>query len=92
MSSWREVVRDAKEAKIFEALEEPKYQWRTMRALQQAGGMSEPEVRNVIDRYRSLVREARSQSGEPIWTLQERYWKRGGVIQIMDFISHTSTG
>jgi hypothetical protein len=92
MSEWRQVVRDPREAKIFEALEDPRYEWRTLKALQRASGMSEQEVRQVLDRNRSLIREARSQSSEPIWTLQERYWKRGGIIQLLDFIAHTSTG
>ncbi len=91
MSDWRKVVRDPKEVKIFEAFEDPRYEWRTMSALQRASGTSEQEVRQVLDRHHSLIREARSQSGEPIWTLQERYWKRGGIIQLLDFISHTST-
>jgi hypothetical protein len=82
MSEWRQVVRDPREAKIFEALEDPRYEWRTLKALQRASGMSEQEVRQVLDRNRSLIREARSQSSEPIWTLQERYWKRGGIIQL----------
>jgi hypothetical protein len=92
MDDWRQVVRDPREIKIFEALEDPQYEWRTLKALQRVSGMSEREVMQVLDRNRSLIRQARSQSGEPIWTLQERYWKRGGIIQLLDFISHTSTG
>ena len=91
MSDWRQVVRDPREIKIFEALEDPQYEWRTLKALQRVSGMSEREVMQVLDRNRSLIRQARSQSGEPIWTLQERYWKRGGIMQLLDFISHTST-
>jgi hypothetical protein len=92
MNDWRQVVRDPREIKIFEALEDPQYEWRTLKALQRVSGMSEREVMQVLDRNRSLIRQARSQSSEPIWTLQERYWKRGGIIQLLDFISHTSTG
>lgn len=90
-SDWRQVVHDSQEIKVFEALEDPKYEWRTMRALQKASGMTEDEVRETLSRYRSLIREGRSHADEPIWTLQERYWKRGGIAQILDFISHTST-
>ena len=91
MSEWRKIVRDANEVKLFEALEDPKYEWRSLKALKRESGMTEQEVLQVLNRHRSLVREARSQAGESIWTLQERYWKRGGLTQILDFISHTST-
>lgn len=90
-SDWREVVHDPREIKMFEALADPKYEWRTIRALEKASGLTEDEVRQTLNRYRSLIREGRSHAGEPIWTLQERYWKRGGILQILDFISHTST-
>ncbi len=92
MADWPKIVTDPREIRIFEALEDPRYEWRTTGALEKVSGMSEAEVRQVLQRHRPLIREARSHAGEPIWTLQERYWKRGGIIQLLDFISHTSTG
>jgi hypothetical protein len=91
MSYWREFVKDPEEIKLFEALEDPKYEWRTLAALQRASGMSEADILRVLQSRPSLVRETHSRSGEPLWTLQERYWRRPGLVQIMDFISHTVT-
>lgn len=90
-AEWRKVVTDPREVRLFEALEGPQFQWRTMQALRKASGMSEEEVRATVSKYPHLIRQGRSKSGEPIWTLQERYWKQLGVTQILDFMSNLST-
>ena len=91
MTHWRSLVTDGREAKIFEALEDARYDWRTMQALERESGLSAPEIQGVLRQYQSLVRESRARDGKPIWTLQERYWKRPGLTQFMDFIAGTST-
>lgn len=91
MALWRQVVRDPLKIKVFEALENPKYEWRTMNALKRESGLQEKEILKILEEYKDLVRNAQTRDGEPIWTLQERYWKRPGLVQFMDFISSTST-
>ncbi len=88
---WRKTVKDPREIKTFEALEDPKFLWRTKRALQEASGMTPEQVEATIKKYTPFIREGRTQSGEPIWALQERYWKSLGTTQILDFMSNMAT-
>ena len=91
MADWRKAVSDPREIRLFEALDDSKFEWRTLKALERESGMSESEVRKTIDKYPDLVRQGRTRSGEPIWTLQERYWNRFGFTQILDFMSNMAT-
>ena len=91
MTDWRSVIRDPREIQLFEALEDSKFEWRTLSALKRESGLSDAEVLKVIARHPELIRQGKSVSGESIWTLQERYWKRLGLTQFLDFMSNTST-
>jgi len=88
---WRTTVKDKREIKLFEALENPKYLWRTKGALQEASELTPEQVEAATRKHALLIREGRTESGEPIWALQERYWKRFGSTQILDFMSNTAT-
>lgn len=91
-SGWRGIVRDTSEIRVFEALEDERYLWRTTGALKKASGLDEEKIRKILAKYATLVREARSKSGEPIWALQERYLEEKPLgIKILDFMSHQST-
>jgi hypothetical protein len=91
MGDWRSVIKDPREVRMFESLEDPKFDWRTVAALKRESGLSDAEVLKVIALHPELIRQGKSGSGEPIWTLQERYWKRPGLTQFLDFMSNTST-
>jgi hypothetical protein len=41
---WRNVITDARELKLFNALEHPQYVWRTLPALVRESGMNDTEV------------------------------------------------
>ena len=43
-AGWREVVTDQAERRIFDALEDPRWEWRTVQALSQASRLSTDEV------------------------------------------------
>jgi hypothetical protein len=88
---WRKTVKDPREVEFFEALKDPNFLWRTKRALQEASGMTSEQVEATISKYAYFIREGRSQSGEPIWALQERYWRSLGTTQILDFMSNMAT-
>ena len=88
---WRKTVKDPREVKIFEALEDPNFLWRTKRALQEASGMTLEQVEATIKTNALFIREGRTQSGELVWALQQRYWKSLGTTQILDFMSNMAT-
>ncbi len=91
-AEWRKMVKESSAIPVFEALEHERYLWRSMRALEEASGLSEEKIRKILEKYTTLVREARSPSGESIWALQERYFAEKPLgIKILDFMSHQST-
>ena len=91
-TEWREEVKDPQEARLFEALEDERWDWRTLGGLQRSCGMNETEVRQTVAKYPTLMRESRSSTGEPIFTLQRRYLERKGFLtKLLDFMSHQST-
>lgn len=75
-TNWREVVRDPKEVMIFEALEDTRYDWRTLRALSRISKLSEDEVRMILAKYPRLVRRGLSENGKELFTLQASFFSK----------------
>lgn len=75
-TNWRKVVTDPQEVKIFEALEDKRYDWRTLHALARKSNLSEDEVRKILAKYPSLVRRSKtlSKNGKELFTLQSSYF------------------
>jgi hypothetical protein len=91
---WRSLVSDAKHAEIFEALEDPRWEWRTVSALARASGLDVAEVLKVLNSYLSLVRRSPTPGpqGEDLYTLQSRYFERKNPLQrAWDFLSPPSS-
>jgi hypothetical protein len=88
--NWQSIITDDKERKIFEALEDPKWDWRTVRALSRESGLEAGEVRAIIGKYPELIRksEVPSQKGEDLYTLQSRFYEG---TKGWDFLSSSST-
>jgi len=89
-TDWRKVITDSKETKIFEALEDPQWEWRTVGALAKISGLSNEEVRKVLNKYPKFIRKSLvpSQDGEDLYTLQQRYF---GRLNIRSFFTDTSS-
>jgi hypothetical protein len=81
-TEWRRIVTDPSEERIFEALDDPKWEWRTISALARASGRKPDEVRAILARYPTLVRKStvRGADGDELFTLQRRYFERMGVL------------
>jgi len=81
--SWRDTVTDPREIKIFEALEDPQWEWRTLGALARASALSETEVRGILMKCPALVRRSSipNKSGEELYTLQSRYFARQSPLE-----------
>lgn len=93
-ADWRTVVTNQAERRIFEALEDRRWEWRTVRALSQASGLSTDDVRRVLSRYPSLVRKSvvPGISGDDLYTLQARHFERKSPLQkAWDFLSSSSS-
>lgn len=91
MSDWRKVVVDEKEIKLFTALD-GQFLWRTLGALQRESGMSEAEVIAALWKRADFVIEGKTDTGERVWALRERYWKANRSVLSMFTTSSTSSG
>lgn len=83
LPDWRSVVTEPREVLIFEALEDPQWEWRTLDALGTISGMSRDEVRGIVAKYPVFARKSQvpGQSGQDLYTLQSRYYERQNPIQ-----------
>ncbi len=79
-TNWRNVIKDPQEEKIFGALEDDRYDWRTVRALARESNLTEDEVGKILADHPVLVRKSSvpSGNGEDLFTLQSRFFKKKG--------------
>ena len=92
MPDWRNAVSDEREIRLLTALENRQYLWRTLAALKRESGMSDAEVIAAVWKHSSFVIEGKTDTGERVWALRERYWKesRGSILSM--FTTSTSSG
>ena len=93
-TDWRKMITDPIEIKIFDALDDPKWDWRTTTALSTASGAQEGEVHKVLLKYPSYVRKSSvpSKHGDDLYTLQSRYFERKNIAQkIWTIVSSSSS-
>jgi hypothetical protein len=61
--SWKNVITDPDEIKVFTALDGPQITWRTMGGIARQAGLSEERVAEILDRYNlKLTRQAETPS------------------------------
>jgi hypothetical protein len=73
--SWKDVITDPDEIKVFMALDGPTYTWRTVSAVARQTGLSEDRVLEILARYNmqfTRLSEVPSASGAPLVGLLER--------------------
>jgi hypothetical protein len=74
--NWKDVVTDPTERKLLEALQNPDWDFRTIRGLANALALPQEEVARILDRFRSLgfVRESPlpGNDGERLFTLASK--------------------
>ncbi|MBM3851739.1 MAG: hypothetical protein FJ399_01135 [Verrucomicrobia bacterium] len=49
--SWQETVKEADEVKVFMALDQPQYTWRTLSGIARQTGLAEDRVAQVLAKY-----------------------------------------
>jgi len=73
--TWKEVIKDPNEIKVFMALDGPKHTWRTVGGIARQTGLPEEQVWQILTKYnKELTRlsEVPSVSGNPLVGLLER--------------------
>ncbi len=89
-TDWRKIITDPIEKRIFDALADSTWEWRTLDTLARIARLGKEETRQLLERYPTLVR--RSLTGDDLYTLQERYFARKDPITTFwDIASSSST-
>ena len=73
--SWKEVVKDPDEIKVFMALDGPSYTWRTTGAIARQTGLPEERVLQILAKYNmqlTRLSEVPSASGNALVGLLEK--------------------
>jgi hypothetical protein len=73
-SEWEARIVDPKEGKVFEALSDPEWDFRTVAGVSKATGLLEGEVATVLEKYPDLIRKSpvRDANGRELYTLRSR--------------------
>lgn len=93
-TDWRSTIKDPKESLVFQALDDPRWDWRTVPSLADASGLSQTDVRKLLNSHPELVRKSGtpSTSGEDLFTLHARYFARKSPLaKGWDFLSSSSS-
>ena len=85
--SWKEKISDAKERKVFEALSDPAWDFRTAEGISVTAGLSEPEVREILDMHPDFIRQSAIPDGKgrELFTLRskpEKYSERFALLRM----------
>ena len=74
MSSWDQLVKSPNERKVFAALADPQWDFRTVEGLSKATGLSASEIHSTLEKYPDLVRKSlvRDEHGRDLFTLATR--------------------
>jgi hypothetical protein len=73
-TSWESLVSDASERKVFEALSDPRWDFRTIRGISTATDLPAAVVESILLKYPDLVRRSlvRDEEGNELFTLASR--------------------
>ena len=93
MSSWKDAIDSPDERKVFEALADPKWDFRTIEGISKASGLPRDEIRMILNKYEgNLVRKSDipDPQGRDIYTLKtEKAETRELLAKLRTFISKT---
>ncbi len=71
---WEEQIFDPTERRVWEALSDPAWDFRTIDGISKATGLPESEVRAILEKYPDLHRKSAvpDQQGRELFTLRSR--------------------
>jgi hypothetical protein len=69
---WEQIKNDAGAPKVFEALADPAWDFRTMAGISKSSGLTESEVKTILDKYGPLIRKSTvpATDGSELYTLR----------------------
>lgn len=68
--------------KVIQAFENPKYRWRTINGVAKEVGISQDDVRHVIDAMADNIikSSAHTENGEELYTTRQHYRQKSNVL------------
>jgi hypothetical protein len=93
MPDWEQKIHDPRETKLFKALSDPKWDFRTIPGLSESTGIPEPEVAAILAKYPSLIRRSPvpDRKGRSLFTLQTRRPKPQEIFaEIRSFVTKST--
>jgi len=92
-TSWQNLVSDPSERKVFEALSDPKWDFRTVSGISKATALPVAEVEAILLKYPDLIRRSlvRDEDGNELFTLASRPPGPQEIVsQIRSFVTKSS--
>lgn len=89
-AKWETEIRDSNERKVFHALADPAWDFRTIDGISESTGISASNVADILAKYPALVREypIPDRRGRRLFTLRPRRPKRQELIaEIRSFVT-----
>ena len=93
ITPWENIVHDPTERKVFEALSDPQWDFRTVNGIAAANGIPAVEVESILQKYPDLVRRSlvRDGYGNELFTLASRLPGPLEIVsQIRSFVTKSS--
>lgn len=92
---WEDIVKDPEERKVFSALDNPRWDFRTIEALKREIGLPSSKIEKIIHKYKDLIRQSPvpDKKGRRLYTLTERGQRFGEIFNIIrQSVTKTSSG
>jgi hypothetical protein len=94
MESWTEVINNPNERKVFEALADPEWDFRTVDGIRKVSGLPDSEIRSILEKYKGkLIRKSDipGPQGRDIYTLKsDRADTQELLAKLRTFISKST--
>lgn len=89
LENWKQVITEPKEVKVFSALDDPNWDWRTFRGIQEDTGLPSDEIRQILGKYALLIRSTQSEKHGAVYQLKNRTTQTAEPLidRALDFIS-----
>lgn len=87
MNEWKKYIRGNEERNVFEALDSPKWDFRTIEGIVRETRISRSKVKEIINRYPQLIVKITGPSNERLFTLKGKKVKKSIHAKIIDAVA-----
>ena len=91
---WQNIISDPMDRKVFDALADPAWDFRTIEGIVRSSQLSQQKVKDALAKYPGLVRQSSipDTNGRTLYTLRSRGIKRKEIFGLIrTFVGKSST-